>query len=207
MADSARVLKIARAVVAHGDVGVNLARVRLALLYLAVVVLDEDVVHQLDRARFDLCLTEGEVDVAATVSAWRLPLGLLRLADRVVHLDVKALLAAGVAGERYRPRAVIDRARPGASDIARAVVLRALGGAVVRPAELDAVGREACLRLDEHRRRWRAVGAVMHRRLRAPGKHDLARHIRLLAAGDADRAAAVVERAAAVSGAAAAQGA
>ena len=151
-----------------------------------------------------MCLTEGEVDVAATVACRRLPFGGLRLADRVVHLDVEALLAAGVAGEGDGAAAVIDRARPGASDIARAVVLRRLGDAVVRPRQFDGVGSESCLQLDEHRRRWRAVGAVMYRRLRAPGKHDLARHVRLLAAGDGDRAGAVVEGAAAMPGRAAA---
>ena len=65
---AARVAERARAVVAHGHVGVDLAGVGLARLHFGVVVLDEDVVHQLDRARFDLCLAEGEVDVAAAVA-------------------------------------------------------------------------------------------------------------------------------------------
>ena len=165
VADTTRVLEIAVAVVSHGHIGVNLARVRLALLYLAVVVLDEDVVHQLDRARFDAALAQGEVDVAAAVAHRRLPFGGLRLADRIVHLDVEALLAAGVAGERYRPRAVIDRPRPRAGDITRAVVLRRLGRAVVRPRQFDGVRRKPRLQLDEHGRRRSAVGAIVDGRL------------------------------------------
>ena len=81
VADTTRVLEIAVAVIAHGHIRVNLARVRLALLYLAVVVLDEDVVHQFDRARLDAALAQGEVDVAAAVAHRRLPFGGLRLAD------------------------------------------------------------------------------------------------------------------------------
>ena len=133
-ADATGIAQRARTVIAHRHIGVDLAGVGLTRLHFGVVVLYEDVVHQLDRARLDLCLAEGEVDVAAAVACRGFPLGGLRLADAVIDLDVEALLAAGVAAEGDVAAAVIDRPRPGAADVARAVVLRRLGCAVVRPA-------------------------------------------------------------------------
>ena len=132
-ADAARVLEIARAVIAHADVGVHLAGIRLALLDLMVIILNQHVVGHLDRARLDLCLVEADIDVARAVAQRGFPLGGLRWADRVIDLDVETLLAAGVAGERNRPSAVIHCASPGAGDVTRAVVLRRLGRAVVCP--------------------------------------------------------------------------
>ena len=133
-ADATGIAQRARTVIAHGHVGVDLAGVGLTRLHFGVVVLYEDVVHQLDRARLDLCLAEGEVDVAAAVAQRGFPLGVLRCADAVIDLDVEALLAAGVAGQGDVAAAVIDRPRPVAGDITGAVVLRRLGRAVVCPA-------------------------------------------------------------------------
>ena len=133
-ADATGIAQRARTVIAHRHIGVDLTGVGLARLYFGVVVLDQYVVGEPHAARLDVALAEVKVDVAAAVTRRRFPLGLLRLADAVINLDVQPLLAAGKAGEGDVATAVIDRPRPRAGDVTRAVVLRRFGGTVVRPA-------------------------------------------------------------------------
>ena len=206
-ADATGIAERARAVVAHGHIGVHLAGVGLTRLHFGVVVLNQHVVGELHAARLDLRLAEGEVDVAAAVACRRLPFGLLWLADAVIHLHIQPLLTAREASEGDVATAVIDRPRPRAGNVARAVVLRRFGGAVVRPREFDRVGRQPGLGRNQHRRRRYTVGAVVDGGGAAPGKQHLGADVRHLAAGDGDGAGAVVEGAAAVSRRAAAQGA
>ena len=133
----------------HGLVGVNqaglhvehgqqpgvprLAQVGLALLHLAVVVLNQQVPGHGEALRFDLRLAEVEADHALSVAQGGLEFFVLRLAHRVIHLDVEVLPAARKVRQGDVARAVVDFPAPGAGDVARAVILRRFG-AIVRPA-------------------------------------------------------------------------
>ena len=123
----------AAAVVAHGDVGVHLPRVGLALLHLVVVVLDQHVKGHLKAARLDLPLREVEGDVAVVPPRRCLKLLGLRFAHRVIHFHVKMLVTAREVRQRNVAAAVVHRPRPCPGDIAHAVILRGFG-AIVRPA-------------------------------------------------------------------------
>ena len=123
----------AAAVVAHGDVGVHLPRVGLALLHLVVVVFHEDIKGHLKTARLDLPLREVEGDVAVVPPRRSLKLLCLRFAHRVIHFHVKMLLAAGIVAEGNVAAAVVHRPRPCPRDVAHAVILGGFG-AIVRPA-------------------------------------------------------------------------
>ena len=123
----------AAAVVAHGDVGVHLPRVGLALLHLVIVVLDQHVKGHLKAARLDLPLREVEGDVAVMPPRRGLKLLCLRFAHRVIHFHVKMLLAAGIVAEGNVAAAVVHRPCPRPRDVAHAVILRGFG-AIVRPA-------------------------------------------------------------------------
>ena len=121
------------AVIAHGDVGVHLPRVGLALLYLVVVVFHEDIKGHLEAARLDLPLREVEGDVAVVTARRGLKLLCLRLTHRVIHFHVKMLLAAGIVAEGNVAAAVVHRPCPGTRNVALSVILGGFG-TIVRPA-------------------------------------------------------------------------